>query len=939
MSSFRQQYKSIGTKTVSKNRLIRAEKHKDLRKVHRANTFNENRNISITTMNTQAEDRINKLKKWKAEREKQRKIEQKKKKRPFVVGIVHHKIYSPINNCNAVPVTKTTKTCEPVPKRITRATEKRLMNKAITKEIDKTSLKNLNVLNKNQESQKKNKSFAPEGHKFRAPSGLLHIPLYGREVIQSMSPVRISQIMNTSSKTPRKSNKINISQSIKEDIKEDIPGIDTKLISTDIEEDSSIESISLRLSSDEKEKLNISYTISDSNDIKVMANNSMKEVTCSSENKTSPLKSINSQCEPAFFSPHIVSSRGKSNARKEQQLRHGFSHSLNDDIPTKDNVMKNLNISVEEEERTAQYFQFLLNKEIDRLNELCEKWMKIKAEPETIEDGQYEINQAIGQTNLLISKKFERFRGLVADCETGRGEMLVTCKDLQGFWDMMYMEIKNCDLRFKKLEKLRSQGWKEEEIIIVKPIIKKKSTVKKKIVSTKSSSIRAILAEKKKNMAEKMKDNNSTSELESNLNHILNNECKTIENPNMYYEKKSISIDSKENKFTPVKHNKRSSLLQKVQLSDLSMKTKSPLTMIKISQMYKAPKIQLDDSISYINSNQTPGKGILKQRKNLNEMESHTKSINKVNFDDQMALNEISPNETGETKINLTRVSAIDSFDLSNSDEIAIKVERKLLFDDTNFNDSLNDVKKDSENKSIDGTLSSINIGALTPLQEQKNVNETSKKIIKQNAIDNENDVILNETLTLNTNINSTPSKEIIDDKDLNILNEKLEKNVCITNKEEIDEHNGSIRVLRNRIVTSTDTPRAKRRSSKKISINEQELEYKENETPLERRIRRSRVNINTGERRNIELVCYSCNDNKHLEKSNDKRKSTRSVKFSDKESNDGTNKSILPLTPHVRRSKNKNKRSTLLEDSISLEIEEKPPQRVRRSQNKKSSI
>lgn len=762
------------------------------------------------------------------------------------------------------------------------------MNKANAKEVEKTSLKNLNVLNKNQESQKENKSFAPEGHKFRAPSGLLHIPLYGREVIQSMSPVRISQIMNTSSKTPRKSNKINISQSIKEDhIKEDIPAIDTKLVNTDIEEDSSIESISLRLSSDEKEKLNVSYTISDSNDIKVMANNSMKEITCSSENKVSPLKSLNSQCEPAFFSPHIVSSRGKSNARKEQQLRHGFNigHSLNDDIPTKDNVMKNLNISVEEEERTAQYFQFLLNKEIDRLNELCEKWMKIKAEPETIEDGQYEINQAIGQTNLLINKKFERFRGLVADCETGKGEMLVTCKDLQGFWDMMYMEIKNCDLRFEKLEKLRSQGWKEEEIVIVKPITKKKSTVKKKIASTKSSSIRAILAEKKKNMTEKIKDNNSISE--SNLNHILSNECKSNENSNIHYEKKSISIDSKENKFTPVKHNKRSSLLQKAQLSDLSMKTKSPLTMIKISQMYKAPKIQLDDSISYINSNQTPGKGILKQRKNLNDMESHTKSINKVNFDDQMALNKISPkSETGEIKINLTRVSTIDSFDLSNSDEIAIKVERKLLFDDTNFNDSLNDAKKDSENKNsinknIDGTLSSINIEAFTPLQEQKNVDKTSKKIIKQNAIDNENDVILNQTLTLNTNINSTPSKEIIDDKDLNILNEKLEKNVCISNKEEIDEHNGSVRILRNRIVTSTDTPRTKRRSSKKISINEQELEYKENETPVERRTRRSRVNINTGERRNIELVCYSCNDNKHLEKSNDKRKSTRSVKFS----------------------------------------------------------
>lgn len=107
-----------------------------------------------------------------------------------------------------------------------------------------------------------------------------------------------------------------------------------------------------------------------------------------------------------------VASRGKSNARKEQQLKKGLiHHSSSDDIPTKDTVMRNLNISVEEEEHTAQYFHFLLNKEINRLDELCEKWMEIKGQSDTTEDGQYEIIQAIGQTNLLINKKFERFRG------------------------------------------------------------------------------------------------------------------------------------------------------------------------------------------------------------------------------------------------------------------------------------------------------------------------------------------------------------------------------------------------------------------------------------------------------------------------------------------------------------------------------------------------
>ena len=63
--------------------------------------------------------------------------------------------------------------------------------------------------------------------------------------------------------------------------------------------------------------------------------------------------------------------------------------------------MKNLNISVEGEECAAQYFQFLFNREIKRLNELCEEWAEIKDEPTITEDAQYLIHRAIGQTNIV----------------------------------------------------------------------------------------------------------------------------------------------------------------------------------------------------------------------------------------------------------------------------------------------------------------------------------------------------------------------------------------------------------------------------------------------------------------------------------------------------------------------------------------------------------
>ncbi|XP_033185998.2 uncharacterized protein LOC117154809 [Bombus vancouverensis nearcticus] len=893
-----QKYKACNAGNTERNRIIRAARYKESRKSYRAKAFNENRNISNTAINIQdekaqtdpaVEDRLLRLEKWKAEREKRKKVEQRTKKQPFIVGVVHHKIYSPVTT--TTPVNTLTTTSKSLPKRVTRATEKRLMNKANEKKNAENSSKNLNVPNKDQRNQKKAvKSFAPEGHKFKAPPGLPKMPLFGKVVVQSMSPARLSQLLNSPTKMTRASIKNHSTECIEE--KDHLSLTDT--------EDSSVESISLKLSVSDKET---------PSDDEIHNNNSITAASSLDNNMSTSIWS-SSPCEPAFFSPHIVSSRGKSNARKEQQLRRGFSltRSSDNDIPTKDTVMKNLNISIEGEERTAQYFHFLLNKEINRLNELCEKWAEIRTKPDTTDDGQYEINQAIGQTKLLISKKFERFRRLVNDCETGKGEMLVTCKDLQGFWDMMYIEVRNCDVRFEKLENLRAHAWKEEELFAQRPVAKKK-VVKKKVVSTKPSSVKAFLAKKKM----KLRNSGDAKEL------------------------KSKSINSSENEIISVRDDKRLSLLQKVQSSETPKIAKSPLTIIKVSQMCKTPKIQLDDSISYINSNRTPGKSILKQ-KNFNEIESTVKSANKINFNDHIILNEVSIDEETQTKMDLAAVlSKIDSFD---STEMKINAEKKLYFDDSNSDeddfDNEDKIKKSlGSRNSADRNIHKIpiiRVEKATPLQEvNKRFNTPFRKITRQNAVD-EDESVLDGTFTLDKT-----NKETSDDIDLSTSNDKLKK-YSISSNEETNDQTDNVRILRNRIVTSTGTPMPRRRSSRRVSGNIQETEYKENETPMDRRRRKSRFKINASnnEKTNIELLCYSCNDI-CLDKSSDKRRSTRSVKFSgiEKECSNRTNKPTQPLTPHVKKSKRKS-RSMSMETS-SLGIEEKSSQRIsRRSQNKK---
>lgn len=53
------------------------------------------------------------------------------------------------------------------------------------------------------------------------------------------------------------------------------------------------------------------------------------------------------------------------------------------------------------------------------------------------------IDVAVGQTHLLINKKFQQFRNLIDNCRYGGGEGPVTCADLQGFWDMVYIQVNN----------------------------------------------------------------------------------------------------------------------------------------------------------------------------------------------------------------------------------------------------------------------------------------------------------------------------------------------------------------------------------------------------------------------------------------------------------------------------------------------------------------
>ncbi|XP_076374784.1 uncharacterized protein LOC117220628 [Megalopta genalis] len=659
-------------------------------------------------------------------------------------------------------------------------------------------------------------------------------------------------------------------------------------------------------------------------------NNSSKETHPSSNNGT-PKSAQDSSNEPIFLSPYVVSSRGKSNARKEQQMKRGFSlhHTPSDYIPTKESVMENLNISIEGEERTAQYFEFLLNREIDRQNELCDKWTKIKDEPGITEDAKSQINQAIGQTNLLMNKKFARFRNLVTDCATGKGEMLVTSNDLQGFWDLMHIEVENCNLRFEKLEQLRLRGWEEEQVIAAdKSRTKKKVAVRTKTVqrsNTRSNGIKEFLAKRKQNIVEETQNNNDIGNLGILNNKRLSNKYKSNENsPNL-----------KHKSGTPDKT--KLSLLRKVQLSE-TRKHSSPLTVMKISQMCKTPEIQLDDSISYINSHQTRAKSILKQSKYSNQVDI-MKPAHKVNFDEKAILNkEVVDNDTQTRRDLAAALARIDNLDFYYvNDETPIHAERKLAFDDDSFEEGLNLYDSNRHSELEKSKNKNMETKATTTLQKSM-LNSSPNTLLQRGMLTRQNGHENDEIPSLSI-IASTPFKEIVDSTDLNECKQKLQSTISTNKEEKTTEYSDNIRVLRNRSIISENTPIQKRRYSKKLSMNVHESGYKENKTPTKSK---SSLKVNSKDDTliNTEVDLYDAIRGMSLNEISGTRKSSRrSVKFSERDCTGCVEKPTLPMTPHVRRSRAQSteKKTRSMITQVPIETLEKPPERVRRSRSRKA--
>jgi len=830
-------------------------------------------NFLAEDLSTVKDERMKKLIKWREERNRKKKLEAAKKKPVFKVGIVHHSLSSPWTKNDISSTTKSPKQIKhqnDIPKRITKVTEKRIQAKqasvkqtTITKNAPSTSTKhpiNSNIKNL-MSDKKKQKSFAPVNHQFRPPSGLQNMPLFGLVPVEqtpqekgdfftTKKPIEC-KVLDTSNVKNDKKNKLLQELSIHiSDIKKSTTEFKVSSPKLALNKRKSLENLNRPISDSNNTTFESKKTVEASNkhvniekDSTINESHEEKSLSDNNDMKTPSQKAVSVKSIDSAdantkdfdtenliaFSPYLTLSRGKKNARKEQQQRLGIGRLSSIEIPTKDTVMERLNISVEEEERTAQYFKFLLNKETNRLQNLCKKWLDVQSEEGITDDAIYEINQAMGQTNLLINKKFERFRSLVQDCETGKGEMLVTCRDLQGFWDMTYMEVQNCDIRFEKLEQRRNRGWQEEDYAVNKFVSKRKRMPAKKQIVSKPSSLRSlILAARKKKMETEI-DLSSKEDLQvASQKHIStsspssrksitfkeNNSVRRSTRSSLN-ERKSISAQNEDSKIN---------LIQKINFSSASKKLRSPFAAMKISQMCKTPEVQLDDTITYVNSDQTPSKGILKKSEEIVNKEVRIKSAHKVNFDDDIILTKVPLDEEEQIKSKLAAaLNKIDNLDLDElSVEESINAEKKLNFETEDSDSSINfdelatkvQTQFEKQSKSLTQNISDFNVDSCNDV--------TSSVSFKETSSNNEKIITPRKSLRHRTRYMNTSDKEA---EYINVLPEKsLKTNVktpiiseTISNTEIEQDNESKVKILRNRIIMTNDTVKINR-TSKMVS-------------------------------------------------------------------------------------------------------------------------
>lgn len=117
--------------------------------------------------------------------------------------------------------------------------------------------------------------------------------------------------------------------------------------------------------------------------------------------------------------------------------------------------------------KDGDYFLGVAEAEENRLTLLCSKCeMELQSESVT-EEACGKIRSAVGKANLLISQKFRQFQDLCQQHKHPDSDpeaKPTLWEDLQGFWEMVKIQVDDVDDMFTEIDLMRQNGWMEIRI-------------------------------------------------------------------------------------------------------------------------------------------------------------------------------------------------------------------------------------------------------------------------------------------------------------------------------------------------------------------------------------------------------------------------------------------------------------------------------------------
>lgn len=142
--------------------------------------------------------------------------------------------------------------------------------------------------------------------------------------------------------------------------------------------------------------------------------------------------------------PWITTTRGSSSKKEKQRMSLAASPMSNqsNDVQSSPYLKRRagslINTPVN---REALHFRSLMASEGSRLNDLCSNWEELMDNGDVPEEERGSVLTVIGQAHLLQRERFNQFAGLVNQFENKTAEKEITPTDLEGFWEMIYLQV------------------------------------------------------------------------------------------------------------------------------------------------------------------------------------------------------------------------------------------------------------------------------------------------------------------------------------------------------------------------------------------------------------------------------------------------------------------------------------------------------------------